>query len=511
MRPTSSQLRVIGSVTAVALLSACASTPQFSAQQESRSYLSRAGRTYTPPGSADDPWGPYISEAAKKYDVPERWIREVMRQESGGRLYGRSGTLVTSGAGAMGLMQVMPGTYDELRARYSELGDDPYDPHNNILAGTAYIREMYDIYGSPGFLAAYNAGPGRLDDYLTRSRILPVETRRYVASIGPRLGSDSPNRPSPGEQYAMNSVPLAIPDGPRYASASAPIRASVPAYSTAVAAVLNPASAEPVQTASDGYVQGGPIRLSPQREGAPAQAFAAAEPIRLQPQTAPDPASFAPAEPIRLSPQPDVEAASLAPAEPIRLRPQPVQVAAAEELPQPSVPVQSSYVPPATPRQAFQSARLPEPPPPPRPVQAAQASRSPMVVPPEPPRQYAAVQAPFGPAPRPLGFSLISHANAEPVMPRHTGALTPVAGNWAVQVGAFANQGLASAATQSARGQAREVLAYAHTVVAGVRQPGGVLYRARLTGLSHDAAAQACERLQRSRTKCMVVSPDAQS
>ena len=511
MRPTPSQLRVIGSVTAVALLSACASTPQYSAQQESRSYLSRAGRTYTPPGSADDPWGPYISEAAKKYDVPERWIREVMRQESGGRLYGRSGTLVTSGAGAMGLMQVMPGTYDELRARYSELGDDPYDPHNNILAGTAYIREMYDIYGSPGFLAAYNAGPGRLDDYLTRSRILPVETRRYVASIGPRLGGDSPSRPSPGEQYAMNAVPFAIPDGPRYAGASAPIRASVPAYSTAVAAVLSPASAEPVQAASNGYAPGGPIRLSPQRDAAPAQAFAAAEPIRLQPQAAPDPASFAPAEPIRLGPQPDVDPVSLAPAEPIRLRPQPVQVVEAEELP-PPMPARTAYVPPATPRQAFQAARLPEPPAPaPRPVQVAQAPRSPMVVPPEPPRQYAAVQAPFGPAPRPLGFSLISRANAEPIMPRHTGPATAAAGNWAVQVGAFANQGLASAATQSARGQAREVLAYARTVVAGVRQPGGVLYRARLTGLSRDAAAQACERLQRSRTKCMVVSPDAQS
>ncbi len=529
MRPNTSQIRVLSSVTAVVLLSACASTPQYSAQQESRSYLSRAGRTYTPPGPAHDPWGPYISEASTKYDVPERWIREVMRQESGGRLYGRSGTLVTSGAGAMGLMQVMPGTYDELRARYSELGDDPYDPHNNILAGTAYIREMYDIYGSPGFLAAYNAGPGRLDDYLTRSRILPAETRRYVASIGPRLGGDSPSRPSPGEQYAMNAVPLAIPDGPRYANVAAPVRASVPAYSTAVAAVLSPASAEPVQAASNGYVPGGPIRLSfpreaapdpvvaaaepirlsPQRETAPAQAFAAAEPISLQPRPAPDPTSFAPAEPIRLRPQPDVDPASLAPAEPIRLRPQPVQVAEAEELPPPPVPVQAraAYVPPAAPRQAFQAAHLPAP----RPMQVAQAPRSPMVVPPEPPRQYAAVQAPFGPAPRPLGFSLISRANAEPVVPHHAGPVTSAAGNWAVQVGAFANEGMASAATQSARGQAREVLAYARTVVAGVRQPGGVLYRARLTGLSHDAAAQACERLQRSRTKCMVVSPDAQS
>ena len=86
----------------------------------------------------------------------------------------------------MGLMQVMPETYDELRARYS-LGDDPFDPHDNILAGAAYLREMYDIYGSPGFLAAYNAGPHRLDDYLSNNRPLPDETRRYVAMIGPNI------------------------------------------------------------------------------------------------------------------------------------------------------------------------------------------------------------------------------------------------------------------------------------------------------------------------------------
>ena len=105
--------------------------------------------------------------------MPDVWIREVMRAESGGNLY-RNGDLVTSGAGAMGLMQVMPGTYGELQERHG-LGDDAYDPRNNILAGTAYMREMYEIYGSPGFLAAYNAGPRRLDDYLANQRDLPTE------------------------------------------------------------------------------------------------------------------------------------------------------------------------------------------------------------------------------------------------------------------------------------------------------------------------------------------------
>ena len=59
-------------------------------------------------------------------------------------------------------MQIMPQTWAELRARYG-LGTDPYDPHDNILAGAAYIRELHDRYGAPGFLAAYNAGPGRYE------------------------------------------------------------------------------------------------------------------------------------------------------------------------------------------------------------------------------------------------------------------------------------------------------------------------------------------------------------
>ena len=130
----------------------------------------------------------------------------------------QNGQLITSSAGAMGLMQVMPETYDELRDRYN-LGDDPFDPHDNILAGTAYLREMYDIYGSPGFLAAYNAGPHRLDDYLSNNRPLPDETRRYVAMIGPNIVGVYPNARSPAEDYAMNALPIDIPPGTRYGRA----------------------------------------------------------------------------------------------------------------------------------------------------------------------------------------------------------------------------------------------------------------------------------------------------
>src|SRR3546814_8741462 len=108
-----------------------------------------------------------------------------MRQESGGRQY-IGGSLTTSSKGASGLMQVMPATYEDWRARYG-LGDDRYHPRNNIMAGTAYIREMYDRYGYPAFLAAYNAGPGRLEGHLYGGRSLPAETTAYLAAVAPRL------------------------------------------------------------------------------------------------------------------------------------------------------------------------------------------------------------------------------------------------------------------------------------------------------------------------------------
>ncbi len=210
--------RGLACVTLLAMLAACAGqSPQTSSTQQAARYLAHARGNYTPPGTPDDPWGPYVREASKRYDVPELWIRSVMRVESGGNEY-VGGRLTMSSAGAMGLMQVMPETYQELQSRYS-LGDDPFDPHDNIMAGSAYLREMYDIYGSPGFLAAYNAGPRRLDDYLSNNRPLPDETRRYVAMIGPNIEGVYPTNRSPAEAYAMNALPIDIPPGTRYGRA----------------------------------------------------------------------------------------------------------------------------------------------------------------------------------------------------------------------------------------------------------------------------------------------------
>lgn len=58
-------------------------------------------------------------------------------------------------------MQFMPAAWREPRARYG-LGADPCDPRDNILAGATYLPEMHYRFGSPGFLAAYNAGPYRM-------------------------------------------------------------------------------------------------------------------------------------------------------------------------------------------------------------------------------------------------------------------------------------------------------------------------------------------------------------
>ena len=122
----------------------------------------------------------HVREASRRYGIPEHWIHAVIRIESAGK------TRAVSPAGAMGLMQLMPGTWARQRARYA-LGRDPFDPRDNILAGTSYLREMYDRFGTRGFLAAYNAGPGRTAQWLAGRRALPPETRRYVARITPLL------------------------------------------------------------------------------------------------------------------------------------------------------------------------------------------------------------------------------------------------------------------------------------------------------------------------------------
>jgi soluble lytic murein transglycosylase-like protein len=128
-----------------------------------------------------------IAEASRRFGIPESWIRAVMRVESRGDVH------AVSPKGAIGLMQIMPDTWAGLRLRY-RLGRNPSDPRDNILAGAAYLREMHDRYGVAGFLAAYNAGPGRYQDYVSTGRPLPAETRAYVAALAPLIGGGQINR-----------------------------------------------------------------------------------------------------------------------------------------------------------------------------------------------------------------------------------------------------------------------------------------------------------------------------
>lgn len=140
-------------------------------------------------------WHAFIAEAARRFDVPEDWVIAVMVAESGGRTTS-NGRPITSPAGAMGLMQLMPRTWAIMRARLG-LGHDPYEPRDNILAGTCYLRLMYDRFGYPGLFAAYNAGPGRYADYIRRGRALPGETRNYLAAVTgtpTRVDADQPAR-----------------------------------------------------------------------------------------------------------------------------------------------------------------------------------------------------------------------------------------------------------------------------------------------------------------------------
>ena len=155
--------------------------------------------------SPRDPFADHIAEAAQRFELPAAWIRAVLRAESNGDPH------AISPKGAMGLMQLMPQTWAEMRVRH-RLGRDPYDPHDNIIAGAAYIRLLFDRYGWPGWVAAYNAGPGRYEVSL-KGRPLPAETRAYVASVAPEIDrgdTENPVAVAAADPLAWTRAPLFI-------------------------------------------------------------------------------------------------------------------------------------------------------------------------------------------------------------------------------------------------------------------------------------------------------------
>jgi hypothetical protein len=169
------------------------------------------------------PFDDFVAEAAQRFAIPEAWIRAVMQAESAGDVQS------LSPKGAMGLMQIMPSTWADLRARYG-LGNDAYDPHDNILGGAAYLREMYDLFGTPGFIGAYNAGPARYQDHLTTGLPLPDETVAYMANVGRMIGADPDT-----SLFAVGAAPAAAPRAPVAAGGPVPAPAAVGDRSESVA------------------------------------------------------------------------------------------------------------------------------------------------------------------------------------------------------------------------------------------------------------------------------------
>ncbi|GBR28456.1 murein transglycosylase [Acetobacter orleanensis NRIC 0473] len=421
--------------------------------EEAAQYRAHARSYYAPPGPPEDPWGPYIQEASKRFDVPEEWVRAVMQQESGGRLF-HNGQFVTSAPGAMGLMQLMPPTYDALRYAYN-LGDDAYEPHDNIMAGTAYIRQMYDVYGSPGFLAAYNAGPGRLEDFLTRNRTLPRETRNYVASIGRRIVGIWPANRSQADMLVASHDSMALAYQPVQSNTeTSSVRTAWQHKQSGLSEDSQPVQVAQAAESSSGDTPSYGADWHPVAHAANPSARSDVSSVWAQ----------------RLARSGGAAAAASE---------APVQVAQAVDA---SEPVEDTA-------DEAQSAITPS-----KPVMPTQAH----VV------RVAAVTPAATPS-RGRSFRLVSPAMAEPapLLSKKSRAEEPR--NWAIQVGAFNTASMAQQATGQARNHAP--LSGARAQVAAVQVKKGRLYRARLTNLSHTDAVAACRRL----SGCVVVSPDSRS
>ena len=198
-------------------------------------------------------WTPLIREASRRFGIAEVWIKAVMRMESGGQTKTADGHQIKSPKGAMGLMQLMPETWRDMQRAYG-LGNDPYDPHDNVMAGTAYLRWLYEKFGFPQMFAAYNAGPGTVALKTAGTRALPQETRNYVQGIARMLGSQpagapksEPRRPVPAQVAQAETADVAAvftrPDGSQVSidpSSVTSVRAALPdEYTPGVQSVIS--------------------------------------------------------------------------------------------------------------------------------------------------------------------------------------------------------------------------------------------------------------------------------
>jgi soluble lytic murein transglycosylase-like protein len=134
-------------------------------------------------GLRDTAYGELIAAAAQTHGVDPILVQALIQVESNYQPRARSHK------GAMGLMQLMPGTAAQLAV------DDPYDPDQNLRGGIAYLGRMVERFETLELaLAAYNAGPGAVDKY---DGVPPYrETREYVRTVGAKAGaSQAPAKP----------------------------------------------------------------------------------------------------------------------------------------------------------------------------------------------------------------------------------------------------------------------------------------------------------------------------
>lgn len=147
-----------------------------------------------------------LQAAAARYGVPESLVLRMAAAESS---YSQA---ARSPKGAIGVMQLMPGT-----AR--DLGVNPYDEDQNIDGGVRYLAQLYRRFGSwETAAAAYNAGPGRIADVLAGFATVPAETYNYIVKLfgaGPSFSpapasssnASSSNQPAPGWSFPSFTWP----------------------------------------------------------------------------------------------------------------------------------------------------------------------------------------------------------------------------------------------------------------------------------------------------------------
>lgn len=119
-----------------------------------------------------------VVEEARRHDLDPALVMAVIHVES------RYNAFAMSHMGALGLMQILPSTGEELARRLGipwRGAQTLFDPIANVRLGVAYLRQLSRRYGDiPTALAAYNWGPGRIDRRLARGRALPTEYPRLV-------------------------------------------------------------------------------------------------------------------------------------------------------------------------------------------------------------------------------------------------------------------------------------------------------------------------------------------